>query len=78
MVFNTQKYIPEDTKVTITLYNIQGQKVKTLVNEIMSAGNHQVFWNGKDENNKKVASGIYFYSMKTKDYTNVRKAMLLK
>jgi len=70
--------LKEDSKLNITLYNIRGQKVKTLVNEIMPAGQHQVVWNGKDDSGKTAASGVYFYKMQTKDYTNVRKAMLLK
>lgn len=75
----TIKYgLKADGKVSIELYNIRGQKVKTLVNESQKAGYHTIVWNGKDDSGKSAASGIYFYSMKTKDYTKVRKAMLLK
>ncbi len=70
--------LKEDAKVNITLYNIRGQKVKTLINEVMPAGQHAVVWNGKDEYGKRAASGVYFYKMQTSDFTKVRKAMLLK
>jgi parallel beta-helix repeat protein len=70
--------LKEETNVNITLYNIRGQKVRTLINEIMPAGQHQITWNGKDNSGKQAASGVYFYRMKTNDYTKVRKAMLLK
>ncbi len=69
----------EDTENTeLVIYNLKGQKVKTLINEKLEAGNHQVTWDGKDENSKPVSSGIYFYKMKCGDYTSVRKMILLK
>jgi flagellar hook assembly protein FlgD len=57
---------------------LKGQKVKTLIAESLPAGYHSVIWNGTDERNKPVASGIYFYKLKTKDYSKVRKMLLLK
>jgi len=70
--------LKEEAEVSLMIYNIKGQKVKTLVNELMPAGQHEVVWNGKDDNEKTAASGIYFYKMQTSDYLNVRKAVLLK
>ncbi|MCF7813744.1 MAG: T9SS type A sorting domain-containing protein [Candidatus Cloacimonetes bacterium] len=70
--------LKEDCKVNITLYNIRGQKVKTLINDNMPAGQHQVIWNGKDDSGKTAASGVYFYKMQTDDFSKIRKAMLLK
>ena len=70
--------IKEDSKVLIEIYNIKGQKVKTLVNEFKEAGYHSVIWNGKDSNCKPVASGIYFYRMKTDNYQKIRKMILIK
>jgi hypothetical protein len=55
--------IEKRSDVEISVYNTKGQKVKTLTNENYDAGEHSVFWNGKNESNKKVASGVYLYRM---------------
>ncbi|MCL2065035.1 MAG: T9SS type A sorting domain-containing protein [Candidatus Cloacimonetes bacterium] len=67
-----------ESNVSVDIYNIRGQKVRTLVNSNFSAGNHSVVWNGKDENGRKVGSGIYFYQMQTNDYVTTRKMVLMK
>ena len=64
--------------VQLDIYNILGQKVKTLVNDNVPAGNHSVTWNGKDANNRNVASGIYFYRMKAGKYTSTKKMIMMK
>ncbi|MCK4655328.1 MAG: T9SS type A sorting domain-containing protein, partial [Candidatus Cloacimonetes bacterium] len=63
--------------VNLEIYNIKGQKVKTVINEHYSKGTHSVVWNGKDENNKPVSSGIYFYKLKTENYEKTKKMILL-
>jgi hypothetical protein len=63
---------------TLQIYNILGQKVKTLVNEPKRAGNYEVVWDGKDDQGKEVASGIYFYQLKAGDFTETKKMILLK
>ena len=71
--------ITDNTKNTeLTIYNLKGQKVKTLINEKLPAGNHQVVWDGKGENGKSVSSGIYFYKMNTNKYTSTKKMILMK
>jgi hypothetical protein len=65
-------------KVRIDIYNVRGQLVKTLKNEIMKAGSHSVEWSGKSENGENAASGIYFIRMKTSDYHQMKKALMLK
>ncbi|NQV19735.1 MAG: carboxypeptidase regulatory-like domain-containing protein [Armatimonadetes bacterium] len=62
----------------IEIYNLKGQKVKTLMEKILPAGNHSVVWNGKDENGKSVTSGVYFYKMRTGEYFSTKKMILLK
>jgi len=64
--------------VNVEIFNIKGQKVKQLVNEILPAGRHIAVWNGKDDNGKQAASGIYFYQMKSGDYQKSSKMLLLK
>jgi len=69
----------ESTENTeITIYNLKGQKVKTLLNEKLTAGKHSIVWKGKNDNSRKVASGIYLYKLKTKNYSAFKKMMLLK
>ncbi|MCL2065384.1 MAG: T9SS type A sorting domain-containing protein [Candidatus Cloacimonetes bacterium] len=67
-----------ESHVSIVIFNIRGQKARTLVNSNHSAGNHSVVWNGKDENGQDVGSGIYFYQMQTNDYVTTRKMVLMK
>jgi hypothetical protein len=65
-------------KASIMVYNIKGQRVKTLVNDYLEAGHHTVVWNGVDKDNRQTASGIYFIRMQTEGYTKVQKVVLLK
>ena len=71
-----------ESKVTLTLFNIKGQKIKTLVSENQGAGIHQAIWDGTDNHGKKVSTGIYFSHWDVKDnggdYTSVKKIILLK
>jgi len=68
----------ENNYVSLEIYNMKGQKVKQLVSGQLSAGQHSIVWNGKDDNNKTVSSGIYFYKFKTSDYQATKKMLLLK
>jgi hypothetical protein len=68
----------ESGHVAIDIYNVKGQKVKTLVDEQMDAGYHGIVWNGKDDNGRNVASGIYFSNMRSGKYTATRKLILMK
>ena len=62
----------------LEIYNLKGQKVKTLVNEELAAGKHSVVWNGTDDSDKSVSSGIYFYKMRAGSYTSTKKMILMK
>ncbi|MCK5051448.1 MAG: T9SS type A sorting domain-containing protein [Candidatus Cloacimonetes bacterium] len=64
--------------VNLDIYNLKGQKIKTLVNEKIGAGIHQIVWNGDDEEKKPVSSGVYFYKIKAGTYTSTKKMILLK
>jgi len=70
--------LKEAGNVKIEIFNLRGQKVKTLINGLLPAKNHQIVWNGKDDRGKSVSSGIYFYKMKTANYTASRKMILMK
>ena len=64
--------------VKIEVFNIKGEKIRTLVNEHKNIGYYSIVWNGKDYYGKKVSSGMYFYNMKTDKYHKFRKMILLK
>ena len=70
--------LPQDSKVNITVYNIKGQKIKTLINEQIQKGKHTTIWYGFDENNKPVSSGIYIYKVKAGTEESIKRMLLLK
>jgi hypothetical protein len=71
--------IKEDSNVSISIFNTKGQVVKNLVNKFYTNGNHSIEWNGVDENNNQVSSGIYYYSLCINGNTKVvKKCILLK
>ena len=70
--------IPNDSNIELSIYNIKGQKVKTLANEQYSKGEHSIVWNGDDDKGKSVSSGIYFYKLRTKEDSKIRKMILIK
>ncbi len=70
--------LKEAGKVTLEIYNIKGEKVRTLLKGHLDAAYHNIIWNGKDNSGKKVASGVYFYKMKTGKYVSTKKMILMK
>ena len=62
----------------LLIYNILGQKVRTLVGEMKEAGAYSVRWDGRNEEGEKLPNGVYFYVLKTGDYTSSKKMILLK
>ena len=70
--------LKDASNVTMEIFNIKGQKVKTLINDRLEAGSHRIIWDGKDEDNKSVSSGIYFYKMKASKFVSTKKMILMK
>jgi hypothetical protein len=70
--------IPKHNRVKISVYNIKGEKIKTLANKEFESGIQKIIWNGKDENDKSVSSGIYFYKMETDNFSLIKKCILSK
>jgi hypothetical protein len=68
--------LPESGPTSVKVYNLKGQLIRTLVNGNMTAGNQKVVWNGLDDNNQTVASGLYFYRV-TNVGKNITRKMLL-
>lgn len=70
--------VKEASPVTIGIYNVKGQLVKTLVSEAKASGNYSATWNGRDHSNQAVSSGVYFYQMRAGKYSNTKKMILMK
>jgi hypothetical protein len=64
--------------VILQIYDVLGRKVRTLVSEELSSGYKSVIWDGKNEDGKDVASGVYFYQLKVGDFSKPKKMLLLK
>jgi len=76
--------LPRESVVKLVVYNILGQEVIRLVDEVRSAGYHTVEWNGENTSGSRVSSGVYFFRIETKDvagqvpFTSVKRMMFLK
>ena len=71
--------IPEEGEVDLTIYNIKGQKIKTLAKNQYVKGDHSIIWNGNDELGNSVSSGLYFYRLNINGNTEaIKKCLLLK
>ena len=75
---NIEFSLKKSGNVELVIYNITGQKVKTLVSGEMEADTHRITWNGKDDRGNTVSSGTYFYRLQTSEYTKTRKMLMLK
>ncbi len=64
--------------VTIEVFNLKGQLIRTLVDQPMTEGTHKVEWLGEDQSGKPVGSGIYLYRMKTDNYISTRKMLMIQ
>jgi len=80
--FNPQTAIVYDIakagQVSLSIYNVLGQKIRTLVDGLQNASRHTVQWDGKDDNGAQVTSGIYFYRIHAQGFTQVKQMLLLK
>ena len=70
--------IPEQADVEITIHNLLGQMVKTLVNETMNPGKYSVIWDGTNNAGMPLSSGVYIYRLVTQEFSQSKKLILLK
>jgi flagellar hook assembly protein FlgD len=70
--------LPARSDVSITIFNILGQKIKTLVEKSLPAGNYGIIWDGTDYRGQSVSSGIYLYHMRAGEFNQTRKMLLIK
>ena len=70
--------LPVDSRVDLVIYNALGQKVRTLLSGQQRVGQHELTWDGRNDEGQLVSSGVYFYQLKAGEYQQVKKMMLLK
>ena len=70
--------VPVKSNVKIIIYNMLGQEVCTLINKPLTPGHRAIYWNGRNQANIEVASGMYFVQMKVAQFSKVKKMVLIK
>jgi len=70
--------VSTEQDIELTIYNIKGQKIKTLYSGTADVGEHTVIWEGKDNSDKQVSSGIYVYKLTTNNKELTRKMLMMK
>ncbi|MCG8608862.1 tandem-95 repeat protein, partial [bacterium] len=70
--------VPKTSELNLAIYNMRGQRVRLLVSGSVKAGRHRITWDGRNDQERKVASGIYVYRLETKNFTAQRKLILAK
>ena len=70
--------IPEVTDVTLEIYNVMGQRVRTLAQGSHEAGRYQIVWNATNDLGQALSSGMYIYRIQAGDFVSVKKLVLMK
>lgn len=70
--------LPEPGQVSLEIYNVLGQKVRTLISEALPAGSHHVVWDALDDQGLRVTSGVYVYRLQARDHVEAKKMILLE
>jgi hypothetical protein len=70
--------VPERGHVALTIYNVEGKRVATLVDEVMTAGNKRITWNGRNSIGNPVGSGVYFYRLQAGKRSLTKKMVLIR
>jgi flagellar hook assembly protein FlgD len=67
-----------EVKVQLGIYDLQGRLIRLLVESVKSAGCYTTFWDGRDEEGRKVPSGVYLYRLRAAEFSQSRKMVLMK
>jgi hypothetical protein len=70
--------LPAATHVRLDIYDLAGRRVRTLINTELTAGNHEIYWDGRDQRGLKTSNGVYFIYLTTDDAKVVQKAVIVK
>ena len=77
-ITNIRYTLPEDVHVTLIVYDMMGRELVRLLDQQMEAGYHEVVWNGRNQQNASVSSGIYLIRIQAGDFVSMRKMLFLK
>jgi hypothetical protein len=78
IAFELTGEMSETQPVTLTIYDIRGRRVRTLIDQDFEVGNHKIHWNGQNDRGESVPSGIYLYRLKTGGKVSTRKMTILE
>ena len=70
--------IPKESYVSLIIYDASGRKVRSLIRERLKAGSYNQKWDGRDDGGKEMPQGVYFYQLKTQNFKEIKKAVLLR
>ncbi|NIT59422.1 MAG: T9SS type A sorting domain-containing protein [Aliifodinibius sp.] len=70
--------LAERSKTSLSVYNIAGERIRTLVNDVQSAGSKSVVWNGRNDQGEIVGSGVYVYQIEADGTVKTKKMIFLK
>ena len=70
--------VPDDSPVRLGVYSLDGRRIATLEDGVVGVGRHEATWQGRDDQGMKVPSGVYFYRLETRNYTETKQMILLK
>jgi hypothetical protein len=70
--------LPENSDVSLVVYDVAGREVRTLVNERKEANHYDIEWDGRDANGRAVASGVYFYKLQAGKHVATKKMLMMK
>jgi hypothetical protein len=76
--YDIPESVGKGVHVTVSVYNLRGKKVKTLVDSWKERGRHSVQWNGRNEQGEKLTSGVYLYRLEAGDFTETRKLLIVE
>ena len=78
IVFDVPPSVGTGVDVLLSVYNLRGRKVRTLVDTWKAPGSHYVQWDGKNDRGEKLTSGVYFYRIEAGSYVATRKLLLIE
>jgi flagellar hook assembly protein FlgD len=70
--------LPQESSVRLTIYNIVGQQIRTLVDDAQTAGSYKIQWDARDDSGQQVATGFYIYRLEAGSFSAVHKMTLVK
>ena len=71
-----QYNLAQECKINLAIYNIAGQKVKTLIEQKQYSGNYEIIWDGKDDLQRKLPAGVYYIRLSVSDHNNIIKKLV--